>query len=113
MPNTGGSLLANLMHFARTLRAAGLPVGPGKVIDAVAASAEGGHVLKAMVSAPAEAVRANEALLQLLARAWRVPRRDLSIIAGLTSRNKVVRVAGDPQRLVEQVSPELARLPGG
>src|SRR4029077_13190218 len=33
----GGALLANLMHFARTLRAAGLPVGPGKVIDAVAA----------------------------------------------------------------------------
>src|SRR5215470_3966875 len=32
-----GRLLANLMHFARTLRAAGLPVGPGKVIDAVAA----------------------------------------------------------------------------
>src|SRR6516165_3284390 len=30
-------LLANLMHFARALRAAGLPVGPGKVIDAVAA----------------------------------------------------------------------------
>src|ERR1700720_1229333 len=35
----GGALLANLMHFARTLRAAGLPVGPGKVIDAVAAVA--------------------------------------------------------------------------
>jgi uncharacterized protein with von Willebrand factor type A (vWA) domain len=34
---SGGSLLANLMHFARTLRAAGLPVGPGKVIDAVEA----------------------------------------------------------------------------
>jgi uncharacterized protein len=33
----GGRLVANLMHFARTLRAAGLPVGPGKVIDAVAA----------------------------------------------------------------------------
>jgi uncharacterized protein with von Willebrand factor type A (vWA) domain len=32
-----GSLVANLMHFARTLRAAGLPVGPGKVIDAVTA----------------------------------------------------------------------------
>ena len=26
-----GRLVANLMHFARTLRAAGLPVGPGKV----------------------------------------------------------------------------------
>ena len=32
-----GRLLANMMHFARTLRAAGLPVGPGKVIDAVEA----------------------------------------------------------------------------
>jgi uncharacterized protein with von Willebrand factor type A (vWA) domain len=32
-----GRLIANLMHFARTLRAAGLPVGPGKVIDAVSA----------------------------------------------------------------------------
>jgi uncharacterized protein with von Willebrand factor type A (vWA) domain len=34
---TDGRLIANLMHFARTLRAAGLPVGPGKVIDAVTA----------------------------------------------------------------------------
>ncbi|MBL28671.1 MAG: VWA domain-containing protein [Rhodospirillaceae bacterium] len=33
----GGKLLDNLMHFARTLRAAGLPVGPGSVIDAVRA----------------------------------------------------------------------------
>ncbi len=36
-PSSDGRLLANLMHFARTLRAAGLPVGPGKVLDAVAA----------------------------------------------------------------------------
>ena len=36
-PPGDGRLVANLMHFARTLRAAGLPVGPGKVIDAVAA----------------------------------------------------------------------------
>ncbi|HJZ16343.1 MAG TPA: hypothetical protein VJ251_12910 [Stellaceae bacterium] len=40
-------------------------------------------------------------------------RRDLSIIAGSTGRNKIVRVVGDPQRLVEQVAPEIARLPGG
>src|SRR6516165_327739 len=37
VPDARGSLLANLMHFARALRAAGLPVGPGKVIDGVAA----------------------------------------------------------------------------
>ena len=33
----GGRLTENLMHFARTLRAAGLPIGPGKVLDAVSA----------------------------------------------------------------------------
>src|SRR5712671_7992665 len=36
-PASDGRLVANLMHFGRTLRAAGLPVGPGKVLDAVAA----------------------------------------------------------------------------
>jgi len=30
-----GRLLANIMHFARVLRAAGLPIGPGTVLDAV------------------------------------------------------------------------------
>src|SRR5579871_36995 len=32
-----GRLLENLMHFGRALRAAGLPVGPGKVLAAVEA----------------------------------------------------------------------------
>lgn len=32
-----GRLVENLMHFARTLRAAGLPVGPGRVLDAIRA----------------------------------------------------------------------------
>ncbi len=33
----GGKLAANIMHFARTLRAAGIPVGPRSVVDAVRA----------------------------------------------------------------------------
>jgi uncharacterized protein len=33
----GGRLAANVMHFARALRAAGLPVGPGRVIEALRA----------------------------------------------------------------------------
>ncbi len=36
-PIEGSRLVANIMHFARTLRAAGLPVGPGKVLTAVRA----------------------------------------------------------------------------
>lgn len=34
-PSPQGRLVENVMHFARTLRGAGLPVGPGRVIDAV------------------------------------------------------------------------------
>jgi len=37
-----GHLADNVMHFCRTLRAAGLPVGPGKVIDALGAMARTG-----------------------------------------------------------------------
>jgi hypothetical protein len=37
-----GQLAANILHFARALRASGLPVGPGRVIDAVNAVAVGG-----------------------------------------------------------------------
>ena len=38
MPAAGGGRFArNVMHFARALRAAGLPVGPGRVLDALAA----------------------------------------------------------------------------
>src|SRR5438046_9631491 len=36
-PVHDGRLVANLMPVARTLRAAGMPGGPGKVLDAVAA----------------------------------------------------------------------------
>jgi uncharacterized protein (TIGR00251 family) len=79
---------------------------------AIAADAAGGRVVKVSVTAPAEGGRANEALLKLLARAWRLPRRDLSIITGSTSHNKAIRVAGDPQQLADKITPEIASLPG-
>ena len=34
---SGGSFAENILHFARTLRRAGLPVGPGRVIEALRA----------------------------------------------------------------------------
>ena len=38
----GSRLVSNIMHFGRVLRAAGLPVGPGKILDAVSAVREVG-----------------------------------------------------------------------
>ena len=37
MADPTGRFAENIMHFARALRAAGLPIGPGKVLDAVRA----------------------------------------------------------------------------
>jgi uncharacterized protein len=39
---SGGRLLENIMYFGRALRAAGLPIGPGKVLLAVEALAKAG-----------------------------------------------------------------------
>jgi len=78
----------------------------------IAAAADGRRALKVAVTAPARDGRANEALLQLLARAWHLPRRNLSIVAGAASRNKTVRVAGDPSQLIAKLSVEIAGLPG-
>lgn len=38
----GNKLLPNIMHFGRVLRAAGLPIGPGRILDAVGAVREVG-----------------------------------------------------------------------
>jgi uncharacterized protein len=79
---------------------------------AIACTVTGARVVKAAVAAPTEGGRANEALLRLLARAWDLPRRDLSIVHGATSRNKVVGIAGDPRQLLEKISAAIACLPG-
>jgi len=39
---SGGRLAENVMHFARVLRVAGLPIGPGRVIEALKAIAVAG-----------------------------------------------------------------------
>ena len=80
-------------------------------IVAVVPAAGGGSVVKACVSAPAHNGRANEALLQMLANAWRVPRRDLAIVAGAASRQKTVHVSGDPLLLLERLGSLTATLP--
>jgi uncharacterized protein (TIGR00251 family) len=77
----------------------------------VAAAAGGGRVLKAAVTAPPEAGRANTALLRLLSDAWHLPRRDLSIASGAASRSKRVLVAGDPQLLLPRLTAAIDRLP--
>ena len=64
-------------------------------LDGVGQLADGASVLKVSVTAPPAEGRANEALLRLLAKEWGVPRRNLSLVGGGKSRNKLVHIAGD------------------
>ena len=66
--------------------------------------------LKVAVTAPPEENLANEALLHLLSREWRLRRSDLSIIAGAESRNKIVHLAGDPAELMARLAGLIAPL---
>ena len=49
---------------------------------------------KVRVTAAPEGGRANEAVLDLLARSLGLPRRSLTIVSGLTAREKVVQMDG-------------------
>lgn len=53
-----------------------------------------GERLKVKVAAPAEGGRANEALCEALAEALGVARRAVSVVQGVTSPEKTVRVEG-------------------
>jgi uncharacterized protein YggU (UPF0235/DUF167 family) len=77
-------------------------------IDGIVRDAGGAELLKVSVTAPAADNRANEALLQLLARAWRLPRRDLAIAGGVKNRNKIVHIAGDPATLTARLAGYIA-----
>jgi uncharacterized protein len=77
---------------------------PRAAVDSVEGVIDG--VLRARVGAPAVEGAANNALIRLIAEELGVPRSDVRIVAGATSRQKLVVVDGaDPEAIV-------ARWPG-
>lgn len=80
-------------------------------IDGIARLADGSLVLKVSVAAPPEDGRANAALLRLFANEWRLPQRDLAIVSGAKSRNKIVHIAGGTASLLARLGAALAALP--
>jgi uncharacterized protein (TIGR00251 family) len=53
-----------------------------------------GDAWKVRVTAAPERGKANDAVLRLLSDTLAVPRRDLSIVAGATRREKIVELSG-------------------
>ena len=67
--------------------------------------------MKVSVTAPPAENRANDALIALLAKEWRLPRRDLTLAGGGKSRDKLVHIAGEPRSLLKRIAATLAALP--
>jgi uncharacterized protein YggU (UPF0235/DUF167 family) len=91
-----------------------LRVRPGAGRDAVLGRtrlADGEPALLVAVSAPPEDGKANAAVIQLLAKAWRLPKSSLSIGVGAAARNKLLDVAGESRDLVPHLIAWLADLP--
>ena len=86
------------------------PRGRADRLDGIACLADGAPMLLVSVTAPPVDSRANAALLQLLAKEWGLPRRDLAIVGGQKSRNKLVHVAGHPSVLLPRLTAALAAL---
>lgn len=81
--------------------------------DAVAGivrDAAGAAALKVTVTAVPEGGRANAALIRLLARAWRVPKTSIAVVAGAADRRKILHVAGDQDALLAALQSWAQRL---
>jgi len=59
-------------------------------------------VLKARLTAPPVDGAANEALIELLARRLGLPKRDIRILHGATSRRKTLEIAGMALEVLKQ-----------
>ena len=60
-----------------------------------------GDAVLVRLSAPPVDGAANDALIELLAREFQRPRRDITIVSGQTSRDKRVEIAGAPEADLE------------
>lgn len=86
------------------------PGGGANRIDGLESTADGGLRLKARVTAPPEAGKANRALIKLLAKTWRLPAGDISLVSGAKARDKVVQVRGRPDEIESRLRTWLEQL---
>jgi uncharacterized protein (TIGR00251 family) len=83
-----------------------LKVTPRAGADAVRGveiAADGSARLAVRVTAAPDAGKANAAVLRLLAKRWRVPARDLHLVAGASGRRKVVHLDGEAAELISRL----------
>ena len=94
------------------------PAGGRNAVEGIAALADGRLAIKARVTAPPEAGKANAAAVKLLAKAWRLPKSAIAIVAGASERTKTLEITGEPADLAAKLTAwqqalEAGSKPGG
>ena len=84
-PGRGGMLLAVRVT----------PKASRDEITGLHAAADGAMSLAVKVTAPPDKGKANKAVIEVLAKASRLPKSAFSIVSGETERNKTVLVTGN------------------
>jgi len=72
-------------------------------IQEVATEADGSPVLRIAVTAAPERGKANEALVKLLAKTWKLPKTSIVLVQGTTDRRKTLHLAGEPKALMARL----------
>ncbi|MFZ5736412.1 MAG: DUF167 domain-containing protein, partial [Pseudomonadota bacterium] len=87
------------------------PRGGRDDIDGLETLSDGRPVVKVRVRAIADGGEANRAVTELLARAVGVPKRNVRLLSGATSRQKQIAIDGDPKQLGEALRRLVAAKP--
>jgi hypothetical protein len=72
-------------------------------IEGITIDADGRRAIKVAVTAVPEDGKANEAVIALLARAWRVPKSTIAVRSGAAARRKVLEISGDGTALKKRI----------
>lgn len=79
-------------------------------IGPVAQGPDGNVVLKVYATAVPDDGKANAAVINLLAKTWKLPKTSLAILRGVTHRQKVLEIIGDPAILKQKIQSYLMEL---
>ncbi|MFN3833334.1 MAG: DUF167 domain-containing protein [Allorhizobium sp.] len=85
------------------------PNGGRESFDGIEIAGNGLAHLKARVTAAPEKGKANKALIAMLAKAIKVAKSTITVASGETSRQKILRIDGDPEdlkRLIDALTSE-------
>lgn len=77
------------------------PSGRAVCIDGLMQNVDDKWVLKATVTKAPEGGKANQALIKLLAKEWKLAKSTIEVLKGDTNRNKVLHITGDADQLTD------------